>query len=117
MSSTTRSVGLAAFSETVNTAAPELRLLMRFMGVLVFVTGALAAYLWTRMEVRETSRALDDSRALLVTQETLRDRLRVERTMLLAPGRLGAVAVAEDLVAPAAVVDVVLPLAPRPGQP
>lgn len=114
---TTRSLGLASFADSVGNAAPEVRLLVRFMGVLLFVTAALAAYLWTRMEVRETSRVLDDQRALLVAEETLRDRLLVERTMLLAPGRLGAVAVAEDLVAPVAVVDVVPPPASGDAHP
>lgn len=108
MSTTTRRLDLAAFQASVQNSAPELRILMRFMGTLVWVTAALAVYLWTRMEVRETSRMLDIERAALEEQLTLRDRLSVERTMLRSPGRLGAVALSENLVAPARVVDVVV---------
>ncbi|MBM4389716.1 MAG: hypothetical protein FJ090_01230 [Deltaproteobacteria bacterium] len=108
MTTTTRRIDLVAFQSAVQNGAPELRILTRFLGTLVWVTAALAVYLWTRMEVRETSRLLDIERAALAEQLTLRERLQVERTMLRSPGRLGAVALSENLAAPARVIDVVV---------
>ncbi len=106
MSSTTdlraRPVGLPGLSA----AAPEVRTLLRVLGVLLFVTAAASVHLWTRTQVRETALELDQARSALVRAQTQRDRLAVERTMLRAPGRLGALAVGLDLVAPEAVVDV-----------
>ena len=90
--------------------APEVRLLMRFMGVLVFVTFAVAIHLWARMGVRETAIRLDEVHSDLGRQTTLRDRLLIERTMLRSPARLGGVAAASGLVAPAAVIDVAAPV-------
>ncbi|MSQ01869.1 MAG: hypothetical protein EXR71_08245 [Myxococcales bacterium] len=87
--------------------APEVRSLLRVMGVMVFVAAAISVHLWTRTQVRETAVVLDRTRSELVRARTHHDRLLVERTMLRAPGRLGALAVAMDLEAPAAVVDVV----------
>lgn len=94
--------------------APEVRLLMRFMGVLVFVAFAVAVHLWARMGVRSTALELDGVNSELVRELTMRDRLFVERTMLRSPGRLGGVAIRERLVAPAAVIDVVHPPAAQP---
>ncbi len=86
--------------------APEVRTLLRFMGVMVFVASAISIHLWTRTQVREKAVILDRTRSELVRARTHHDRLLVERTMLRAPGRLGALAVGLDLEAPAAVVDV-----------
>lgn len=90
----------------LSATAPEVRTLLRFLGVMLFVTAAVAVHLWTRMQVRETALKLDHERGELTRAQTLHDRLLVERTMLRSPGRLGAVAVALDLTAPEAVVDV-----------
>ncbi len=87
---------------------PEVRFLMRFMGVLVFVTFAAAVHLWARMGVRTTAIQLDQVHSELGREMTMRDRLLVERTMLRSPGRLGGVATSHGLVAPVDVVDVVL---------
>lgn len=90
----------------VDAAAPEVRLLLRLLGVMIFITAAVSVHLWTRMQVRETALALDHARGQLVEAQTHHDRLRVERTMLRSPGRLGAIAVSLDLAAPVAVKDV-----------
>ena len=87
--------------------APEVRTLFRLMGLMVFMASAISVYLWTRTQVRERAVLLDRTRSELVRARTHHDRLLVERTMLRAPGRLGALAVGLDLEAPAAVVDVV----------
>lgn len=98
----------------LHTAAPEVRTLLRVLGVLVFVTIAASIHLYTRTQVRETALLLDHARSELVRAQTQRDRLLVERTMLRAPGRLGALAVGLDLVAPEAVVAVAQPPAEAP---
>lgn len=90
----------------INTAAPEVRLLVRLLGVMIFITAAVSVHLWTRMQVRETALALDHARGQLIEAQTHHDRLLVERTMLRSPGRLGAIAVSLDLAAPTAVRDV-----------
>ncbi len=90
-------------------AAPEVRLLSRLLGVMIFVAAALSVYLWSRMQVRETALALDEARGQLVEAQTHHDRLLVERTMLRSPGRLGAVAASLDLSAPVSVQDVSAP--------
>jgi hypothetical protein len=87
--------------------APEVRLLLRFVGVLLFVVSAVSVHLFTRLQVQETALRLDGARSDLVRAQTHHDRLFVERTMLRSPGRLGAIAVAEDLTAPERVVDLV----------
>lgn len=86
--------------------APEVRFVLRFMGVLVFVTFALTVHLWARMGVRQTAIRLDEVHSELGRQVTLQDRLLVERTMLRSPGKLGGIAAVEGLVAPVLVVDV-----------
>lgn len=90
----------------LSATAPEVRTLLRFLGVMVFITAAVSVHLWTRMQVRATALKLDHERSELVRQTTRHDRLLVERTMLRSPGRLGALAVSLDLTAPEAVVDV-----------
>ncbi len=90
----------------LDAAAPEVRTLLRFLGVMTFITAAVSVHLWTRMQVRATALKLDHERSELVRAQTYHDRLLVERTMLRSPGRLGALAVSLDLTAPEAVVDV-----------
>lgn len=85
--------------------APEVRVLLRFVGVMLFVVAAVSVHLYTRLQVRETALRLDRARSALVRAQTHQDRLLVERTTLRAPSRLGAIAVAEELTAPVAVVD------------
>ncbi len=92
-------------SGTVAASPPEVRLLLRFVGVMLFVVSAVSVHLYTRMQVQETALRLDRARSDLVRAQTHHDRLLVERTTLRAPSRLGAIAVSEDLTAPVAVVD------------
>ena len=75
------------------------------MGVMLFVVSAVSVHLYTRMLVQETALRLDRARSELVRAQTHHDRLLVERTMLRAPARLGAIAVSQDLTSPASVVD------------
>ena len=103
------------FAPRLASAAPEVRLLGRLLGVMLFVTSALSVHLWTRMQVNDTAIRLDRARGALVRAQTDRDRLLVERTMLRSPGRLGAIAVGLDLAAPESVVDVGIPVSSPPA--
>lgn len=104
--------GVRTFSFTLpgfDAAAPEVRLLARLLGVMIFVAVALSVYVWSRMQERETALALDQARGQLVEAQTHHGRLLVERTMLRSPGRLGSLAASLDLSAPVSVHDVSAP--------
>jgi cell division protein FtsL len=89
------------------TADPEeVRLLLRWLTVMLFVAAALGACVWTRMAVRQTALELDAARSALVRAEIERERLLVERSLLRDPGRLAGSAEALGLVAPAATLTV-----------
>jgi hypothetical protein len=91
---------------SLSVVAPEVRVMLRFVGVMLFIVSAVSVHLYTRLQVQETALRLDSARSDLVRAQTHHDRLLVERTMLRAPARLGAIAVAQDLTAPVAVQDV-----------
>jgi hypothetical protein len=98
-----RSTLNAQTSETVTLA--DLMTALRFMGVLAVIGAALAAYLWSRMEVTRLSVALDESRSELARAEVLHERLLLERRLLRQPGHLADEAAARGMTAPKAVVD------------
>lgn len=92
-----RSVFQAA-SETVT--ASDFMVVIRTFGVLTVVMGCLAAYMWVQMEVTRISVALDETRSDLARAETIHERLLLEKSMMLQPGRLQDEANVRGMVAP-----------------
>ena len=90
----------------------DVRLLLRFGGVLLVFALAMAVQLWARMEVRRTAVALDAARSAVALAEIEQDRLLLERTTLRAPGRIRTAAEEMALAAPVAVVDIPAEQAP-----
>jgi cell division protein FtsL len=86
-------------------SSEDLRQLLRFGGLLLFVALAMGVQMWARMEVRRTAVELDRTRAAVERAEVERDRLLLERTTLRSPGRLQAAAGELKLAAPVAVVE------------
>ena len=92
-----RSVSQAA-SETVTTS--DFMVVLRTMGVMTFVMGCLGAYMWSQMQVTRISVALDESRSELARAETVYERLLLEKSAFVQPGRLQDEANIRGMVAP-----------------
>lgn len=83
----------------------DVRVLLRLLVAMVLMTGALAMYLWARMEVTELAVNLDQARSDLGRAEVTRERLRLERAVLRQPATLADQASQLGLVAPEHVID------------
>ena len=83
----------------------DLMMTLRFLGVLAVIGGALAAYLWSRMEVTRMAVALDEARSELSRADMLNERLMLERQLLRQPGRLAEEAQNRGMVPPVVVIE------------
>lgn len=84
---------------------PDFMIMLRFLGAVSLIGAALAAYMWSRMEVTRLAVMLDETRSDLARAEVLHERLVLERSMLRQPDRLAAEAQARGMVPPARYVD------------
>ena len=92
---------------------PDFMVVLRFLGTMSLIGAALAAYMWSRMEVTRIAVALDETRSDLARAEILHGRLVLERSMLRQPDRLSGDARSRGMVAPEQYTDLRQDARPR----